>query len=90
MNEAFREDSALVISRIDHGQWAELFDDLPDMVPSSMHLYDTDRVLMRGGDFEREEGPFLMDDTGAVTYLTNVSPADQRVATRDRNNNTHR
>jgi len=67
--EIRREDSALVISLIDHGQWGELFDDVPDMVPSSMHLYDTDRVLMRGGDSDGRKGTFLRDDTGAVTYL---------------------
>ena len=67
--EIRREDSALVISLIDHGQWAELFDDLPDVVPGTMHLYDNDRVLMRGGDFEGGKGTFLRDDTGAVTHL---------------------
>ena len=67
--EIRREDDVLVVSLIDHGRMAELFDDLPDMVPSSMHLYDTDRVLMRGGDFDGSKGTFLRDDTGAVTHL---------------------
>jgi hypothetical protein len=56
--EIRREDSVLVISLIDHGQFGELFDDLPDVVPGTMHLYDNDRVVMRGGDFEGERGPF--------------------------------
>jgi CubicO group peptidase (beta-lactamase class C family) len=67
--EIRRKDSALVISLIDHGRLVEMFDDPPDMVPSTMHLYDTDRVVMRGGDFEGGKGTFLRDDTGAVTYL---------------------
>jgi hypothetical protein len=67
--EIRREDDVLSISLIDRGQWGELFDDVPDMVPSSMHLYDTDRVLMRGGDFDGGKATFLRDDTGAVTYL---------------------
>lgn len=67
--EIRREGSALVISLIDHGQWGELFDDLPEVVPSTMHLYDTDRVVMRGGDFDGGRGTFLRDDTGAVTHL---------------------
>jgi CubicO group peptidase (beta-lactamase class C family) len=67
--EIRQEDSALVITLIDHGQWGELFDDLPDMAPSTMHLYDTDRVLMRGGDFDGRKATFLRDDTGAVTHL---------------------
>ena len=67
--EIRREDDVLVVSLIDHGRMAELFDDLPDMVPGSMHLYDTDRVLMRGGDFDGSKGTFLRDDTGAVTHL---------------------
>lgn len=67
--EIRREDSVLVISLIDHGQFGELFDDLPEVVPGRMHLYDNDRVVMRGGDFEGGKGTFLRDDTGAVTYL---------------------
>lgn len=67
--EIRREDSDLVISLIDHGRMAELFDDLPDVVPSTMHLYDNDRVVLRGGDSDGAKGTFLRDDTGAVTYL---------------------
>ena len=67
--EIRREDDVLMISLIDRGRMAELFDDLPDMVPGSMHLYDSDRVMMRGGDFDGGKGTFLRDDTGAVTYL---------------------
>jgi CubicO group peptidase (beta-lactamase class C family) len=67
--EIRREDDVLMISLIDRGQWGEVFDDVPDMVPGSIHLYDTDRVVMRGGDFDGEKGTFLRDDAGAVTYL---------------------
>ena len=67
--EIRREGSALVITLIDHGQWGELFDDLPDMVPSTMHLYETDRVVMRGGDFDGGRATFLRDDAAAVTHL---------------------
>jgi CubicO group peptidase (beta-lactamase class C family) len=67
--EIRREGSSLVISLIDHGRLVEMFPDPPDMVPSTMDFYDTDRVVFRGGDLDGQKGTFLRDDTGAVTYL---------------------
>ena len=67
--EIRREGSSLVISLIDHGRLVEMYPDPPDMVPSTIDFYDTDRVVFRGGDLDGQKGTFLRDDTGAVTYL---------------------
>jgi hypothetical protein len=67
--EIQREGNVLVISLIDHGRLVEMFPDRPDMVPSTMDFYDSDRVVLRGGDLDGQKATFLRDDTGAVTYL---------------------
>jgi hypothetical protein len=43
--------------------------------------YDTDRVLMRGGDFDGGKATFLRDDTGARDLPANVAAVDQRIVT---------
>lgn len=67
--EIRREGGELMISLIDHGRLAEMFLDPPDAVPSTMHLYDDDRVILCGGDLDGEKATFLRDDAGAVTHL---------------------
>jgi hypothetical protein len=67
--EIQRKGNALEISLVDHGRLVEMFPDPPDMVPSSIDFYDTDRVILRGGDLDGQKATFLRDDTGAVTYL---------------------
>ena len=67
--EVQRESNALVISLVDHGRLVEMFPDRPDMVPSTMDFYDTDRVVFRGGDLDGQKATFLRDGAGAVTYL---------------------
>jgi hypothetical protein len=53
----------------ERGTLAELFDDPPDLVPSTLQFYDDDQVILRGGDLDGRTGTFLRDDSGAVTYL---------------------
>jgi CubicO group peptidase (beta-lactamase class C family) len=67
--EIQREGNTLEISLVDHGRLVEMFPDPPDMVPSTIDFYDTDRVVLRGGDLDGQKATFLRDDTGAVTYL---------------------
>ena len=54
---------------IDHGGFTEVFKGRPEAEPSAVEFYDTDRVIMRGGDIEGTRGTFLRDRNGRISHL---------------------
>lgn len=69
IKELRRDGDRLLFGLVDHGRFNEVFQGRPDAVPSAVEFYDTDRVIMRGGDLDGTKGGFLRDANGCITHL---------------------
>lgn len=69
VHELRRDGDRLLFGLVDHGRFNEVFQGRPDAVPSAVEFYDTDRVIMRGGDLDGTKGGFLRDANGCITHL---------------------